>query len=95
MNRNYIIRFIIILALIFAISCKKAVNVDPPVTAVDGPIAYSSDINATAVLTGLYMTMSGGGSLFTNYINGITIYVGLSADELIPAYVRAGAVIGN
>lgn len=71
-----------VLMIISGSGCKKTVQVAPPVTQVDGEVAYSTDANATAVLTGLYIAMGKSNGIFTN-TSSITIFTGLSSDELV------------
>lgn len=70
---------IILFGAVAIISCKKYVDVKPPVTSVTGATVYNSDGTAIAVVTGLYAGMSKG-SIFAG-IDCISIYAGLSADE--------------
>src|ERR1700710_1162941 len=62
-------------------SCKKLVDVSPPVTSITGASVYTTDANAIAVLTGIYGGMLSGGSLSAGLIS-MSLYPGLSADEL-------------
>jgi hypothetical protein len=67
--------------LIVLTSCKKLVDIDPPVTSVSGASVYTSDATATAVLTGIYAQLSSGS--YSGYqLPTLTLYAGLSADEL-------------
>ncbi len=75
--------FVCIIALgisLTNISCKKFVTVPPPITGLVSESVYSTNSTAAASLTGIYVTMNGntiGGGNF-----GISVYGGLSADEL-------------
>ncbi|MBO9572064.1 MAG: RagB/SusD family nutrient uptake outer membrane protein, partial [Chitinophagaceae bacterium] len=63
-------------------SCRKLVDIPPPINSITDEAAYSTDISAAAVFTGFYAGMSrpeGGGFIG---IDGIPVYTGLSADEL-------------
>jgi len=62
-------------------SCKKLIDISPPATAVTGASVYSSDATATAVLTGLYTQISGTSYATTGFPT-ISLFAGLSADEL-------------
>jgi hypothetical protein len=62
-------------------SCKKMVEVDPPINEIVGKEIYNSNATATSVLTGIYTNMSTGG-IFSGQ-GGISLKTGLSADELI------------
>src|ERR1700722_3241244 len=69
------------LLILCNLSCSKLVQVVPPVTSVTGASVYGSDATAAAVLTGLYTTIT---PVNTGYptLPMISIYAGLSADEL-------------
>lgn len=72
-----------ILFLIFiltTVSCKKLVEVNPPITSLTGLNTYSNDATATSVLTGIYGSIGSGG-VYTG-TTGISLRCGLSADEL-------------
>ncbi|MBO9572412.1 MAG: RagB/SusD family nutrient uptake outer membrane protein [Chitinophagaceae bacterium] len=62
--------------------CRKFVEVDPPYTNTSREQVFNTDGNATAALTGIYMQLSK-----ENLENGamriISLYAGLSADELV------------
>jgi starch-binding outer membrane protein, SusD/RagB family len=81
MRINKLFGLILILIILVSInsSCKKQLEVDPPIyTANEGTI-YNSDEQAVAVLSGIYTQMSSG-----NLWN-LSLYPGLSADELVPS----------
>jgi len=63
------------------VSCKKAVELTPPSTAISRDQAYNSTASATAVLTGLYSNMFNIG--FLQGSGGMSMALGLSADELV------------
>jgi hypothetical protein len=73
--RHIIHIFIAILLLSSAISCKKFIDVDPPLTQLLTPDVFNNDNTATAALTSIYAQMS---SLST-----ISTITGLSSDEFI------------
>lgn len=60
-------------------SCKKMVEVDPPITQTTGASVYQLDATAAAVFTGLYTNLSKGS--FATGITSISVFSGLSADE--------------
>jgi len=62
--------------------CKKLVQVESPVTKFDASKIYDKDENAISVLTGLYQLLSNE-SGFAQGTNSITVFGGLSADEII------------
>ncbi|WP_259070357.1 RagB/SusD family nutrient uptake outer membrane protein [Mucilaginibacter sp. X4EP1] len=77
--------FIVLLGaslLISGTGCKKLVDVPPPVTELTGNNVFINNATAIAVLTGIYNSMSSGNS-FAAGGNSISVYAGLSADELL------------
>src|SRR3954467_3512606 len=72
--------FILSLSLL---SCKKLVDVDPPITSTVADIVYSSDATAISVLTGLYTDISSGNMIFPGTIASLPLFTGLSSDELV------------
>ncbi len=66
------------------ISCKKFVDVAPPPTSTTADNVFTSDQTAIAVLTGIYGKLSNdnSASFTTNAVTGISLYGGLSADEI-------------
>lgn len=70
----------LVFTVIFSESCKKLVSVNAPATDLNAANVYSSDATAISVLTGLYTSMSTPGNDFTGN-PGISLYLGLSADE--------------
>lgn len=83
MKRNNIFRvkniIVFFLTLTF-LSCKKFVEIDPPVTSTNTEIVYGSDATAIAVLTGIYTKMSQSG--INNGLTAMSLFPSLSADEL-------------
>ncbi|QHS61138.1 RagB/SusD family nutrient uptake outer membrane protein [Chitinophaga agri] len=67
--------------MIFFSSCKKLIEVNPPINQIIGGEMYSSNANAASVLTGIYVDMSNDG-IFTGS-RSISLVTGLSSDELI------------
>lgn len=61
-------------------SCKKLVEVAPPITSMNTGNVFNSDITATAVLTGIYAKMSDNG--IRNGITAMSLYPELSSDNL-------------
>ena len=68
------------LIVVFFCCCKKMVEVKAPVTSVNENNVYSNDASAAASLTGNYIAMSDGSSIFTGR-SGVSLLAGLSADE--------------
>ncbi|HYM95318.1 MAG TPA: RagB/SusD family nutrient uptake outer membrane protein [Chitinophagaceae bacterium] len=64
----------------FFISCKKFIEVDPPVDKIVFETAFSDDATATASVTGLYSQMMQQYQFFGSY--ALTLYPGFAADEL-------------
>jgi hypothetical protein len=69
-----------LLGLITGTGCKKLVEVPPPLTSTNANIVYGTDVNAIAVLNGIYTTMSR--ELLPGGLHSLSFYPGLSADEL-------------
>jgi hypothetical protein len=80
-RRAYQIFYFLCIAIFSLQSCKKFVEVNPPVTSVTGVSIFNSDATAAAVLTGLYTKI-----VPSNYTQTslpiMSVYGGLSADEL-------------
>jgi hypothetical protein len=68
--------------LLLQTSCKKLVEVSVPVTAIAGNSAFTSDATAIAVLTAMYAKISGSSLNGAGSIPSITLFSGLSGDEL-------------
>ena len=64
-------------------SCNKIVQIDPPTTSITTAEVFSDSANASATILGMYSKMvnTGGAAFF--FDGALTIYCGLSADELI------------
>lgn len=71
--------------LLFALltnSCKKLVQIPPPVGTISTSQVFSTDAQATSAISGLYFNMI---NTYQGFASGqLSIYCGLSADELIP-----------
>jgi hypothetical protein len=82
---DFLIKIFVYLCLFLVLlcfnRCKKLVDVDPPSTSVTGANVYNSDATAIAVLTGLYIQISGSPH-YSNGLLSISKLAGLSADEL-------------
>jgi hypothetical protein len=63
-------------------SCKKALQITPPVGTIVANNVFSSDIQATAAIDGLYFKMINTTASFSAL--GTSVFSGMSADELIP-----------
>ncbi len=73
-------RFFYFWMVLLFTGCKKLVDIQAPATSISQANIYSSDATAISVLTGIYTEMSIIGSPF-NGLNGISLEVGLSADD--------------
>jgi len=98
MNPLYQIRFFhrVLFALVlsyFFSSCKKMVSIDPPTSSITTKDAFRDSAEADEAITGIYTRMiNNNGNTFLG--NGaVTVFCGLSADELVnfksdPSYVQ-------
>src|SRR4051812_40648797 len=66
--------------LVTLYSCKKMIEVDPPIDSIIGNEVYNTDLGAASVLTGIYSDMSNIG--FANGIKSVDVRTGLYTDEL-------------
>jgi len=81
---NYSILAITLIFATFFISCKKMVEVDPPKNQLVTSLVFKDSADATAAIVGIYATIMQF-STSVNFGSGaITVYMGLSADELYP-----------
>lgn len=78
--------FCVLLLALGITSCKKLVEVKPPITQTTAESVYSSDASAAAVFTGMYTNLSKG-SFATGSLS-ISLLSGLSADE----FTLSGAI---
>jgi starch-binding outer membrane protein, SusD/RagB family len=62
------------------ISCEKLVTVDEPINRLTSELVFTSDKSATSAIAGLYSKILSSTS-FAN--SGMTVYAGMSADEII------------
>lgn len=67
--------------LSFNMSCKKLVQIDPPVSSITTSEVFADSADAGAAVAGIYSTMSYPKPSFGNSM--LTLYPGLSADELL------------
>ncbi len=77
------------------VACNKLVEVSPPDDRLSGDVVFTSDATANAAIAGLYQQMM---RFSTQIASGaITIYTGLSADELVntSSSVNADEFISN
>jgi hypothetical protein len=64
------------------ISCKKLIEIPLPKTQVTTPEVFADSVNASLAVTGIYSNIMGTLTASTPYSGYITIYTGLSSDEL-------------
>ena len=58
-NSSYLFLFFILICVMgINSSCKKLVEVDPPVTSTTADGVFANDVTAIAVMTGIYSSMS-------------------------------------
>jgi starch-binding outer membrane protein, SusD/RagB family len=80
MNRSRVI--VIVISLLFS-SCKKFIQVDPPINPIPSEVVFSNDSSAISSLSGIYNEMMLSLNGITQFsASGITIYTGLYSDEL-------------
>lgn len=79
--QNRLLMAAVIVLMLFS-SCKKLVEVNPPVTSTNGINVYETDATAAAVLTGIYANISANNFLGTVGVNSLPLFTGLSSDEL-------------
>ncbi|MBB5440863.1 hypothetical protein HDC92_004567 [Pedobacter sp. AK017] len=75
---------VLIFNLTFLMSCKKMVEIELPSDRLNSITVFSDSANATQAVLGLYIKMLGGGSSADILSGGVSLYGGLSADELVP-----------
>jgi hypothetical protein len=68
--------------IVATIGCKKFVDIDSPPNKVTSDNVYTVDATAIAVLTGIYTRMSSNDYQFITGTNSVSVYAGLSSDEL-------------
>lgn len=75
--------YLITFSLLIMPGCKKAIEVDAPPTSINSANVYTNDPTAVSVLTGIYANMANiGADVRGASIPAISLYAGLSADEL-------------
>jgi starch-binding outer membrane protein, SusD/RagB family len=70
----------ITITFIFFASCKKFVEIPPPLNQIVNPIPFKDDATATATVIGIYSEMMRAPNQFSD--NLTTLYAGMAADEL-------------
>ncbi|PVD52226.1 RagB/SusD family nutrient uptake outer membrane protein [Terrimonas sp.] len=80
-TKNHITLTLFIFFTSITQSCKKFVEVDPPIDKMNATAVFKNDVTATSAILGIYTTMMGPTSPVIS-TGGVTLYTGLSADEL-------------
>lgn len=62
-------------------SCKKYVDVDPPVTQIVGSVVFNNNVSAAAAMSGVYDQMIRGSGQFSSGTASISLECGMMADE--------------
>jgi hypothetical protein len=73
-HQNKVFATIAALCAVLAFGCKKLVEINLPHNTITSTAVFSTDGNANSVLSGLYTSLS----------TSLTIYAGMSSDELAP-----------
>jgi starch-binding outer membrane protein, SusD/RagB family len=77
-----LIKFSVIIFILAGFwSCKKFVDISPPVTQLVGSSVYSTNTTAAAAVTGIYQSMASPGHPIGGGSYGFSALLGLSADE--------------
>ncbi|MDO6430712.1 RagB/SusD family nutrient uptake outer membrane protein [Flavitalea sp. BT771] len=74
--------FLAVFLCLMLASCKKNISISPPIGLISAPVVFSSDAEAIDAVMGIYYKMINNGQTLTS--SGMTIFSGMSADELIP-----------
>jgi starch-binding outer membrane protein, SusD/RagB family len=74
--------FLYVILISFS-SCKKFIEVDPPVDQVISATVFSNDQTATAAVTGVYNQIMNSRLFFLD--GSMTVFCGLSSDEFFPS----------
>ncbi|MCR8556989.1 RagB/SusD family nutrient uptake outer membrane protein [Mucilaginibacter sp. BJC16-A38] len=83
--KKYFIKNILPVFILLALTgggCKKLAEVNPPVTSLSGANVFTDDASAASVLTGIYGLMSSSNTNAVGNFTSLTLYGGLSSDEL-------------
>ncbi len=98
-NNKHTYLWILVIALISFISCKKWVEVAPPITSSNGENVFTENQSAIAVLTGIYTNMANANvATIDGWLTNICYVTGLTGDELRlldPADQQFGAYLSN
>jgi len=78
------LRFFFLACVFTSVACRKLLDVPPPQDQVSTATVFASDSSALKALSGMYIQMMDNTRSLLN--GGVTIYCGLSADELVNSY---------
>lgn len=79
-NIKIIAIFILLSGIVPFSSCKKFVEIPPPINQIVSPLPFANDATATGAVIGIYSEMMRSLNLFSS--NCTTLYAGMAADEL-------------
>jgi len=82
---------------IISVGCKKLVSIGEPINTVTTTEAFSTSDQANSAIAGIYSSMINQGSLLgINFFSGsLSIYCGMSADELVPVTLAPIPIISQ
>jgi len=75
--------FLTIVIFCLFTSCKKFVEIGPPATQLVSATVFTTDVTATAAITGIYSTMVSSSGNFTSGSQSIASLTGMTGDEFI------------
>lgn len=90
--------FLLSLSILICTSCKKLLTVPPPKNQVTAGQVFSSNIQASSAMAGLYVNLIGISAGTENFSNSLTSRLGaLSSDELVTIFLglNAGPALFN
>src|ERR1051326_4949649 len=70
----------LLLIIVLLSSCKKFVEISPPINPIPSAVVFKNDSTALRAITGIYSEMMNPGTQFT--ASSTTFYAGMCADEL-------------
>lgn len=82
-NKKYNLTFTYLLCLgILFQSCKKFLNIDPPISSIEQDLVFQNNPQATSAVVGMYSSMNSNG-FASGTTTSVTFYAGMSSDDLI------------
>jgi starch-binding outer membrane protein, SusD/RagB family len=94
--RKVKLSYAIIISFLLITGCKKFIEVQAPITSVNGENVFNNDANAIGVLTGIYIKMGVENQNILFLGTGlplISVYCSLSADELVLNSISANPTL--